>query len=94
MARDKGADARSVELRLTGLGWSVLRRMRQARQRILERVVGDLSESEEQVLATVLDRALRATRRSAVQAKRCCRLCDHSVCQGDACPVGSSVNAG
>ena len=92
--RRRGADARRVELRLTGQGQSVVRRVRRTRQRILDSVVSELSESERGVLATLLDHSLRQITPSGVQAQHSCRLCDHSVCPGDTCPIGSSTNVG
>ena len=89
--RRRGADARTVALRLTPQGRMLMRRVRQTRRRVLDRVVTDLSQSEQRLLGTVLDRVLRRTRRSRVQAQNSCRLCDHTVCRDDACPIGSSA---
>ena len=71
-----------------------MRRVRRARQRILDGVVSELSEPERGVLATLLGRSLGQVTRSGVQAQHSCRLCDHSVCPDDTCPIGSSVEAG
>ncbi len=91
VARSRGADRRAVALRVTVKGRVMMRHAREARECILGRVIGTLSEAEQRELSTVLHRVLRTETRSRTEAQHSCRLCDHSVCRDEACPIGSSV---
>jgi hypothetical protein len=45
------------------------------------------------VMGRVLERVLQQKPRSRTEARHACRLCDHGVCRGVACPIGESVPA-
>ena len=86
-----GADRRTASLRLTAGGRALVRKARASRYRVLTRFAGDLSAADARALERILDRLLRSGSRTRIQAQRACRLCDHSVCRGDACPIGVSA---
>lgn len=92
LQRGPGGDKRTAALRLTRSGQALAGRLRQRRSSVLSQVVAQADPAERAVLSRVLDRALRRTPRSRMEARRECRLCDHAVCVGDECPVGSSVD--
>ena len=91
--RQAGRDRRTVALRLTARGRAVARHAREARAEVLLKLVDAMTATEQQVVGRALDRLLRQGPRTRTQARHACRLCDHSVCRGDDCPVGCSVRA-
>jgi hypothetical protein len=92
MERRAGVDGRTAALRLTRRGQRLADKGRRIRERICGQVVNGLSASERQTLGELLDRALRSVPRSRREAQRACRLCDHTVCRGQACPIGVSAD--
>jgi DNA-binding MarR family transcriptional regulator len=91
LERRTGADRRTAALRLTARGRAVARRARASRYRVLAGFARNLTPADRRALEAILDRALRRGRRVRVQAQRACRFCDHSVCRGNACPIGASA---
>lgn len=89
--RGPGPDGRTAAVGLTPAGRAVVRRARRARHRVLAALVEGMRVSERRAMATALDRLLREGSRSRFEARRACRLCDHTVCRGDACPIGMSA---
>ncbi|MGH6948286.1 MAG: hypothetical protein ACREDZ_13225, partial [Kiloniellales bacterium] len=52
-----------------------------------------LAAGEARQLSSLLARLLAAATRSRAGARRLCRFCDHGICQGASCPVGSRARA-
>ncbi len=50
-----------------------------------------LAPAEQEALEDLLHKMLRGTQRTRREAQYACRLCDHTVCVGDECPIGASV---
>jgi DNA-binding MarR family transcriptional regulator len=92
LQRGAGGDGRTSALRLTPSGETLAQRLKERRSVVLSQALAQADSTERMVLSRVLDRALRARPRSLMEARRECRLCDHSVCVGDDCPIGSSVD--
>lgn len=86
-----GVDGRTAALRLTRRGRSVAGAAREERRRLLVGLVTQLDEREQEVLRGAMVRILREDPRTRTEARRACRLCDHSVCEGSECPVSMSV---
>jgi DNA-binding MarR family transcriptional regulator len=91
--RRAGTDRRSVAVRLTPTGRALAARVRAARAVPLRHFVNALTQTEREVIGRALDRILRQAPRTRTQARHACRLCDHSVCRGETCPIGESVPA-
>jgi len=89
--KQAGPDRRTASLRLTAKGRALAGKARASRYGVLRGLIGNLDAADRRSLEAILDRVLRGARRSRVQARRACRLCDHSVCRGDACPIGASA---
>lgn len=89
--RRAGIDGRTAALRLTRRGSTVAEAARSERRRVLSELVAELDDREKAVLGAAMSRVLRGQPRTRTEARRACRLCDHSVCEGPACPVSMSV---
>jgi DNA-binding MarR family transcriptional regulator len=82
-----GADKRSVALALTATGKREAKRLQTARERMLQRVVGRLDESERVVFEDLLIKILWHETRNPAHAMQLCRLCDDGPCLKAGCPV-------
>lgn len=89
MRADK--DSRRVLLRLTTPGRKAFHRLLEARRQALSEVTGSLSQKEKEELSRLVSKMLATIPKSRVEARHICRLCEHSICQGSDCPVGSAV---
>lgn len=94
VARGLGRDGRSRGLVLTPLGLAVTDRALAARRRLLQDLLEDLPLDERVCLSRAMEGVLAQLPASRVDAWRICRTCEHDVCSGSACPVGSAVPAG
>ncbi|MBB4516190.1 MarR family winged helix-turn-helix transcriptional regulator [Paraburkholderia fungorum] len=82
-----GADKRSVALALTASGKREVKRLQSARDRILQRIVGQLDEREREVFENLLIKILWHETRDPAHAMQLCRLCDDGPCLKAGCPV-------
>ncbi|MEW6339076.1 MAG: MarR family winged helix-turn-helix transcriptional regulator [Paraburkholderia sp.] len=82
-----GADKRAVALALTASGKREAKRLQTARERMLQRVVGRLDESERVVFEDLLIKILWHETRDPAHAMQLCRLCDEGPCLKAGCPV-------
>lgn len=89
--RRPGRDGRTTAVRATRRGKARVRTARDARREILTALARELDPEVRSALEVALERTLRARARSRTEARYTCRLCDHSVCRGEDCPVGASV---
>lgn len=85
-----GADKRAVALALTAAGKREAKRLQTARERMLQRVVGRLDESERVVFEDLLIKILWHETRDPAHAMQLCRLCDDGPCLKAGCPVECS----
>lgn len=90
--RRASGSGREVELRLTGAGRRLRRELLDARRRVLEHALGGLTAAESDRLRAALRTVLATLPDDRVDAWRICRSCEHEVCEGEACPVGSAVD--
>ena len=88
-----GINGRTVAVGLTARGRAQARTLRERRYRVLDSLVDSLSPTERRTIETAFSRWLASGPRSRVEARRACRLCDHSVCRGERCPIGVSAGA-
>ncbi|SIT46382.1 Transcriptional regulator [Paraburkholderia piptadeniae] len=82
-----GNDKRSVALALTPSGRREAGRLRTARGRLLERIVGRLGDDERAVFEDLLIKILWNETRDASHAMQLCRFCDDKPCLKADCPV-------
>jgi DNA-binding MarR family transcriptional regulator len=84
---------RTAPLRLTRGGVRRAESLQRARLGELKGVLAALTTRERAAFETALDKMLAEAARSRAVARRACRLCDHDLCRGALCPVGSRATA-
>ncbi len=90
--RDRGGrDGRTASLTLTATGRSAFRRLLRARKTTLNQVTGVLGDRENEILRKLLIKMLASLPDDRAEARHLCRMCEHGVCVGARCPVGSAV---
>jgi DNA-binding MarR family transcriptional regulator len=85
------ADRRTARLRLTGRGAAQAGRALRARRTALAGLLEPLDRAAIPAFAQVIEAILRGLPATRHDAWHICRLCEHAVCRGAACPVGSAV---
>lgn len=85
--REVAADPRAVPLRLTAAGAKARRQALDARARMLDGALQDLSEQQTRQLAEILELLLYRLPATEREGYRACRLCDEDVCVPMGCPV-------
>ena len=93
VAQGRGQDGRSRGLELTPAGRAVTDQVLAARRRLLLGLLENLPPDERTCFARAAGLLLAQLPASRVDAWRICRTCEHDVCRGTACPVGSAVSA-
>ena len=86
-----GGDGRTAALTLTTTGRSAFRRLLKARNAALNQVTGVLGDRENETLRKLLAKMLASLPGDRAEARHICRTCEHGVCVGARCPVGSAV---
>ena len=80
---------RQRPVRLTVRGTAAARSLEEARRARLLGCLGALEPTDHRVLDGLLTRLLEGMTPDQAGARRICRLCDHALCDGPDCPVGS-----
>jgi MarR family transcriptional regulator, negative regulator of the multidrug operon emrRAB len=93
VVRGHGKDRRSQRLLLTQAGRAMTDQVLAARRRRLLGLLEDLAPDERACFARAAERLLAQLPVNRADAWRICRTCEHDVCRGPACPVGSAVCA-
>ncbi len=92
--RDRGGgghDGRTAALTLTATGRSAFRRLLKARKTALNQVTDVLGDRGNETLRKLLTKMLVSLPDDRAEARHICRMCEHGVCVGVRCPVGSAV---
>lgn len=84
-------EGRSVAVRLSARGRRLAADLQRRRLAVIEGLLSSLTADERGQFAGMLGKVLRDARLGVGQARRVCRFCDHRRCDGEACPVGSSL---
>jgi MarR family transcriptional repressor of emrRAB len=84
---------RAVPLTLTAKGEEVARKVTTKRAIATHHLLAALDLPDQATFAASVRRILEAAPRTREAARHLCRFCDHGVCRGEDCPVGSSVRA-
>ena len=85
------ADRRITRLKPTERGAALADRALSARRTALAALLEQVDQAEIPALSRAIETILRGLPRTRQDAWHICRLCEHAVCQGTACPVGSAV---
>ena len=80
---------RIVPLRLTAAGRKRAEVLQTARLNTLDRLLAALPEQDRAAFERALDLMLAAATISRPFARTTCRLCDHVICDGPLCPIGT-----
>lgn len=89
--RRTGRDRRTVSIRCTRQGQVRAELALQLRERALAEAAASFTRSELAEFRRLARKFLAGLPRSRPDAWRICRLCDHGVCTGARCPVGSAI---
>lgn len=84
-------DRRSRVVELTSEGVSVARQAQERRASVLRKAIGALDPQDQVTLTKLLAKLAHSLADGRDQGWMICRLCEHSVCRGDSCPVGSGA---
>lgn len=84
---------RQTPLRLTVVGARRARSVQAARLKVLDRLLAILPKAERAAFARGLDALIAGAVTSRTFARTTCRLCDHQVCDGPRCPIGTRASA-
>ena len=84
---------RRVCLTLTNKGRTRARRLATARERVLSSLLEALNDRDRDEFERLVSLLLGAATGSRAEARRICRFCDHAVCDGPKCPVGTKARA-
>ena len=90
-ARDR--EGRTAPLALTREGRRRADALARARLAAIERLLAPLSGKKRTRLERLIDTLLGEAAESRALARPICRLCEHDICAGPLCPVGSRVSA-
>lgn len=82
-----GRDRRAVALHLTEAGRARVRGLLVERCAALTEVTDVLTPAEQDALAGLLEKLLRAATAGVIEAAHICRLCDEAACPEGECPV-------
>ena len=89
--RRTGRDRRTVEIRCTAEGRKKVRHALALRKSALTNVAKVLPKSDLAAFRRLAKKFLSQLPEDRSDAWRICRLCEHGVCRGAKCPVGSAV---
>lgn len=84
---------RTTPLRLTRAGERHATALQRDRLEAMSRVVDVLDGTDRKHFERAMNKILRDATHSRAFARTTCRLCDHSVCGGKLCPIGSKTSA-
>ena len=87
----EGRAGRTVPFILTAEGRRLARRLEEKRLAVAKAALSGLLNHEKRALDRMLTKVLGREDRSRAEARRLCRFCEHGVCKGAICPIGSSV---
>jgi DNA-binding MarR family transcriptional regulator len=89
----RAREGRTAPLTLTREGRRRAEQLTRARLAAVERLLAPLSGKKRARLERLIDTLLGEAAVERAQARRICRLCDHDICAGPLCPVGSRASA-
>jgi DNA-binding MarR family transcriptional regulator len=91
LQRRPGADRRTARLELTSDGAELAGRALAARRTALAGLLARVDDEAIPALRQAIESILSGLPRTRHDAWHICRLCEHAVCRGTDCPVGSAV---
>lgn len=82
-------EGKFVPLRLSASGMKAASALQEARLGALQLLLSGLSDREQTQFASLLDRLLSDATSSRAFARQSCRFCEHKICIGKKCPIGT-----
>jgi DNA-binding MarR family transcriptional regulator len=89
--RTKGIRGRAAPVQLTAKGRKLAETLQARRLAAFAEALAPLRASDRQALDRLLDAMLRPMVDGRAYARHICRFCDHGICDGPRCPVGSAA---
>lgn len=89
LVRRGAKTGRQTPLHLTANGRRRSTRLKKARDDAMARLLDFVPEDRRNMFLTVVDGMLTGATTSRRFARTTCRHCDHGICTGPACPIGS-----
>jgi DNA-binding MarR family transcriptional regulator len=86
-----GRAGRIALVRLTPAGLRKARLLQDARLNAMKDLLRVLSRREQRAFEHTLDKLLAGATRSRAFARTVCRLCNHAICTGPLCPIGTQA---
>ncbi|MEQ8395697.1 MarR family winged helix-turn-helix transcriptional regulator [Thalassobaculum sp.] len=80
---------KTAPLRLTPAGERTADNLQKTRLMALQTVLDGLTNDQQADLERLIDTLLARATTSCAFARTTCRLCDHALCAGSACPIGT-----
>lgn len=84
---------RRVTVALTRLGAAKARSQQRKRAKLAAELLAPLDRRERAALGELIAKLLSNATESRAFARTACRYCDHGLCQGEDCPIGSRADA-
>lgn len=91
LVSDGKVDGRLRPAALTQKGKRKAATLSKAREEALTSLLAPLNKSERTSMDTMLSKILSGVVDSRETARRLCRQCDHGICTGSACPIGTEA---
>lgn len=91
LVRERQVLGRVRPVALTGKGQKKARKLARDRAHMLSNILSPLSAKEQQSLDGALSKILIGLVDNRATARRLCRQCDHGICTGAKCPIGSEA---
>jgi DNA-binding MarR family transcriptional regulator len=91
LTRQQNDGGRTKPVGLTAKGGRRAAKLKHTRQENLGALLSPLTDKEIRTLDHLLNKMLSCVADDRAQARHLCRQCDHDVCSGSTCPIGSSI---
>jgi DNA-binding MarR family transcriptional regulator len=88
----KAKIGRDITFALSQSGKSLAAELQRRRLSLIGRLLDQISDDDQRVIARLADHALGALGGSRSEARHLCRFCDHRTCEQTGCPVSSGVD--
>ena len=84
---------RTARLHLTSKGNQLAKSFQNQQSGVIGEIISVLDESQKKQLADIVHKIMYGLVKDPDEARRLCRYCDHSICSGSNCPVGTKARS-
>lgn len=91
VARGRQRGGRGVHLTLSRRGSELFEELLEARRSVLNQAIAALPDGDLAAFERALVAMLESLPQDREEARNICRLCEHRICRGPACPVGTAA---